>query len=112
MSASTASRQGPPGVHSQHIIRPPTPAARSASASCGVAVPSQAAPASSAALAQGTAPCPYASDFTTAMSCAPDARARRARTLARSAARSISARALRVAVSFIAPSVSEPYACA
>lgn len=58
MSASTASRQGPPGVHSQHITRPRMPAARSARASCGVAVPSQDAPASCAALAQGTAPCP------------------------------------------------------
>ncbi len=110
MSASTASRQGPPGVHSQHMIRPPSPAARRANASCGVAVPSQAAPASRAASAQRTAPWPYPSDFTTAMSCAPAARSRRARTLARSAARSISARALRDAVSFIAPSLSEAYA--
>lgn len=43
MSASIASRQGPPGVHSQHITRPPIPAARRARASCGVAVPSQVA---------------------------------------------------------------------
>lgn len=109
MPASIASRQGPPGVHSQHITRPPSPAARRASASCGVAVPSQVAPASSAARAQGTAPCPYASALTTAMSCAAPARARSTRTLARNAARSISARALKDAVSFIAPSLSEAY---
>lgn len=58
MSASIASRQGPPGVQSQHSIRPSSPAARRARASWGVAVPSQAAPASRAARAQGTAPCP------------------------------------------------------
>ncbi len=58
-SASMASRQGPPGVHSQHRIRTPsTPAARSTRASSGVAVPSQPAPASTAARAQRTAPWP------------------------------------------------------
>ena len=45
-SASTPSRQGPPGVHSQHMILPGEPAARSARASSGVAVPTQVAPAS------------------------------------------------------------------
>src|SRR5687767_4172527 len=60
-------------------------------------------------------PCPYASDFTTAISAACGARARRARTLARRAARSISARArsgavrLVGAVWLIPPSVSEPH---
>jgi hypothetical protein len=60
-SASMASRHGPPGVHSQHITRTcsgDSPAARSASASSGVAVPSQFAPAATAARAHGTAPCP------------------------------------------------------
>lgn len=58
MSCSTARRQGPPGVHSQHSSRPVSPAARSANASSGSAVPSQPAPASRAARAQRTAPCP------------------------------------------------------
>ena len=98
MSASMASRQGPPGVHSQHISLPWSPAARSARASCGVAVPSQLAPASRAARAHGTAPCPYPSDFTTAISSARGARARSVRTLARRASRSISARARQAAV--------------
>ncbi len=58
MSRSTASCHGPPGVHSQHISRPVSPASRSAKASCGVAAPSQPAPACRAARAQRTAPCP------------------------------------------------------
>lgn len=47
----------------------------------GVAVPSQVAPASSAARAHGTAPWPYASDLTTAIKAADGAWARRVRTL-------------------------------
>lgn len=58
MSSSTARCQGPPGVHSQHISRPVSPASRSANASSGRAVPSQPAPASRAARAQRTAPWP------------------------------------------------------
>ncbi|CAM5704056.1 hypothetical protein SGRIM128S_05014 [Streptomyces griseomycini] len=92
----------------------PASGARSASASCGVAVPSQVAPASTAARAHAAAPCPYPSALTTAMRAAPGARSRRVRALARTAARSISARARRravrwAAVSFIPPSVSERY---
>ncbi len=61
MSARSACAHGPPGVHSQHSMRArsgPIPAARRASASSGVAVPSQLAPASSAARAHGSAPWP------------------------------------------------------
>ena len=89
----------------------PAPAARRRAARApppGWRCPARCAPASTAARAHGTAPCPYASDFTTAMTAAPGARARSARTLARSAARSISARARRAVLSrVIAPSVSE-----
>jgi hypothetical protein len=63
------------------------PAERSRSASSSVATPSQVAPASSAARAQGTMPWPYASAFTTAITSAEVAEARCA-TFARTASRS------------------------
>ena len=66
------------------------PAARRATASSTIAVPSQLAPPSSAARAQGSSPCPYASALTTAMSSA-DVPARSVATLSRIAARSMTA---------------------
>ena len=83
---------------SQDRIGPPMPASRSWSASCASATPSQAAPASCAARAHSTAPWPYASAFTTAMTWASGldsaTRSRSRHVLARTASRSIRASAL------------------
>ncbi|CAB4610755.1 unannotated protein [freshwater metagenome] len=62
-------RSSPSGVN-QLINGAVTPAALSAIPSSNKAVPSQCAPAATAALATGIKPCPYASAFTTAKTCA------------------------------------------
>ena len=64
------------------------PAPRSSSASSSVQTPSQVAPASRAARATGTAPCPYPSAFTTAITAAPGRGGGEHPTLCRTAARS------------------------
>ena len=106
-SASMPSRQGSPGVHSQHISRPRIPAARRARASWGVAVPSHCAPA--AGRPSRWAPCRArsASDFTTAISCSPaPTRPQRTHVAPQGSEIDLSAGAGR-RVWLIAPSVSE-----
>ena len=84
-----ASMASPPGAARRpqpaHAAGPVSPAARSASASSGVAVPSQLAPASRRGAGARAPPrVRTPSDLTTAISSARGARARSARTLARS----------------------------
>ena len=58
MPAATAGPMSSPAGHSQARTGASMPAARSSSASVGVATPSDAAPPRTAALADSTAPCP------------------------------------------------------
>src|SRR6185503_20263854 len=79
------------------------PASRSSTPSSTSATPSAAAPASIAARATGTAPWPYASAFTTAITAAGATRSRSTPTLCRIASRSISTRVGRNELSALAP---------
>src|SRR5690606_25877758 len=105
--ALTPSCSGSPGASSQASTGAVIPARRRVSASSRVQTPSAVAPASTAARATGTMPCPYPSALTTAISSAVGAAARSRVTLCRIASRSTRTSACHITPPYFPPPIME-----